>query len=300
VSLDLAVDADLEFAVDLPGSRTVTGVLTGTGTELRLEVSDPFLFAGRSDAGAVRGLAGLLARQGLTLTVVAPAGPLVTLGVRRTSWWQRRVTGSRHIRVERGAGLWSLARGRAQAPSGGALPAASLAPPATLFPLAPTFARRVRRTVTTTHAPPGGGNPRLIMAPRDHPWPGDRQEVFALHADVTTIGSDPGCDIVLAGLEPVHAVVRHDDADEYVLVRRGRVGGTRVNGAPVDSSVLRTASRVQLGDRTLSFYREEYADHGRPYGGRVGGEIGHQRAQPSRPTARTRDEWNQTQHEENQ
>jgi hypothetical protein len=300
MSLDLTVDADLEFSVDLPGSRTVTGVLTGSGKDLRLQVSDPFLFAGRSDAGAIRGLAGLLARQGLSLTVVAPSGPLVTLGVRRASWLQRRVTGSRHIRVVRGAGLWSLARGRAQAPSGGALPAAELAPPATLFPIAPTFARRIRRTVTTTHALSGGGNPRLIMAPRPDPWPGDRQEVFGLRADVTTLGSDPGCDIVLPGLEPLHAEVRHDDADEYVLVRRGRPGSTRVNGAPVDSSVLRTASRVDLGDRTLSFYREEYADHGRPYGGRAGGEIGHQRPQPTRPTTRSRDEWNQTQHEEHE
>ena len=32
----------------------------------------------------------------------------------------------------------------------------------------------------------------------------------------------------------------------------------------------------------MSFYREEYADHGRPYGGRAGGEIGHQRPQPAR------------------
>ena len=32
----------------------------------------------------------------------------------------------------------------------------------------------------------------------------------------------------------------------------------------------------------MSFYREEYADHGRPYGGRIGGEIGHQRPQPAR------------------
>ena len=56
-----------------------------------------------------------------------------------------------------------------------------------------------------------------------------------------------------------------------------------VNGAPVDSSLLRTASRVQLGEWTMTFYREEYADHGRPYGGRVGGEIGHQRPQPPRP-----------------
>ena len=30
----------------------------------------------------------------------------------------------------------------------------------------------------------------------------------------------------------------------------------------------------------MVYAREEYADHGRPYGGRVGGEVGHQKAQP--------------------
>ena len=193
----LTVDADLEFTLDLPGERTVRGSLTGSGAQLQLRVSDPFLFAGRSDASAVRGIADGLARQGLCLTVVAPAGPLVTLGVLRTSWLQRRVTGSRHIRVERGAGVWSLVRGRAQAPAGGALPAAELAPPATLFPLVPTFRRRTRSPVTTTHDPHHGGNPRLIMAVAAHRLPADRQQVFRLRGDVTTIGSDAACDIRL-------------------------------------------------------------------------------------------------------
>lgn len=279
---DLTVDADLEFTLDLPGIRTVRGSLTGSGKHLELRISDPFLFAGRSDASAVRGLAAGLARQGVALTVVAPAGPLVTLGVPRTSWLQRRLTGSRHIRVQRGAGLWSLVRGRAQAPAGGALPPAELAPPTTLFPLVPTLRRRPRPPVTTTHDPRHGGDPRLIMALTEHPFPGDRQKVFRLRGEVTTIGSDAACDIRLAGLDRFEAEVRHDAADEYVVVRLGRPGSTRVNGAPVETALLRTATRLDVGDWTLSFYREEYADHGRPYGGRVGGEIGHQRPQPAR------------------
>jgi hypothetical protein len=288
MALDVSVAADLELTLELPGARPVTGSLTGSGTALELRVSDPFLFAGRSDAGAIRGVADGLAGRGLTLTVVAPTGPLVTLGAPRTSWLQRRVTGSRHIRVERGAGLWSLLRGRVQAPAGGALPARDLAPPATVFPLAPTFLRRPR-TVTTTHDPSGGGNPRLIMAPRDDPWPGDRQEVFRLRSDATTIGSDPGCDIVLEGLAPVHARVLHDEDDELVLVRaEGRPEATRVNGAPADRALLRTAARVDLDRWTLTYFREEFADHGRPYGGRVGGELGHQKPQPERPQRRRR------------
>ena len=120
------------------------------------------------------------------------------------------------------------------------------------------------------------------MAPGPAPQPGDTQPVYGLRKAVTTIGSAAECDIRLPGLAPRHAEVRHDHRDEFVLVRLGEPDGTRVNGAPVDSAVLRTASRLQLGDWTMSFYREEYADHGRPHGGRVGGELGHQRPQPPR------------------
>jgi pSer/pThr/pTyr-binding forkhead associated (FHA) protein len=106
--------------------------------------------------------------------------------------------------------------------------------------------------------------------------------VFRLRRGVTTIGSDPGSDIRLPGLAARHAEIRHDDRDEFVLVRLSRPGATRVNGAPVDEALLRTGTGVQVGDWALSFFREEYADHGRPYGGRIGGELGHQRTQPPR------------------
>ena len=140
---DLTVDADLQFSVDIPGSRTVTGSLTGSGKTLELRVSDPFLFAGRARLGAdPRTGPGAGRPRGCRSAWSSPSGPLVTLGAPRTSWLQRRVTGSRHIRIERGRGLWTLARGRTRSPSGGALPAADLAPPPTLSPIAPTMARR--------------------------------------------------------------------------------------------------------------------------------------------------------------
>ena len=43
-----------------------------------------------------------------------------------------------------------------------------------------------------------------------------------------------------------------------------------------------TASPPSPSTTRLSFSREEYADHGRPAGGRLGGEFGHHRSQPSR------------------
>jgi hypothetical protein len=283
MAIHLAVDADLEFSVAIPGSSTVTGSLSGSGSALELRVSDPFLFAGRSDSGAVRGLAKGLADRGMTITVVTQSGPLATLGVAKSSWLQRRLTGSRHIRIQRGAGLWSLVRGRSRAPSGGALPTARMTPPTTLFPLAPTMARRPRRPVTTTHDPERGGNPRLILPVGEYARAEDRPQDFPLRDDVTTIGSGADCDIRLAGLEPLHAEIRHDDEDEFVLVRiDGAPLATRVHGAPADSARLRTGTGIDLGRWHLTYFREEYADHGRPYGGRIGGELGHQRSQPSR------------------
>ncbi|HSJ20910.1 MAG TPA: FHA domain-containing protein [Nocardioidaceae bacterium] len=287
--MDLTVDADLRFSVDVPGARTVTGHLTGSGTALELRVDDSFVLAGRKDAAAIRGLAEGLAHRGLSIAVIGPSGPLVTLGARPSSWLQRRVTRSKHIRIERGAGLLSLARGRAQTGNVGALPVAELAPPVTMWPPAPTFLRR-RRKVTTTHDPLQGGNPRLVMASSQHPGPDERRRVFRLAGEVTTIGSAPDCDIRLPGLEPRHAEVRHDEWDEYVLVRTAPGGTTRVNGAETERALLRTGTGVQVGDWVLSYVREEYADHGRPYGGRIGGELGHQRPQPPqapRPTTRS-------------
>ena len=284
--MDLTVDADLRFSVDVPGAPAVTGHLTGSGTALELRVDDSTVLAGRKDAAAIRGLAEGLAHQGISIAVIGPSGPLVTLGVRRSSWLQRRVTRSKHIRIERGAGLLSLARGRAQTGNAGALPVAELAPPATMWPPAPTFLRR-RRTVTTTHDPLRGGNPRLVLASSPHPGPDERRKVFRLTGEVTTIGSASDCDIRLPGLAHRHAEVRHDERDEYVLVRASAEGTTRVNGAETERALLRTGNGVQVGDWVLTYAREEYADHGRPYGGRIGGELGHQRSQPPQAPRRS-------------
>lgn len=278
----LAVDAALDFSVEVPGAGPVSGTLTGSGSTLELRVSRPDLFAGRADSATIRGLAKALADRGMAVRVMTPAGPLVTLGAARTSWLQRRVTRSRYIRVEGGAGIWSLIRGRRLGPAGGALPASALAPPPTLFPFAPTMARRRRRPVTTTHDPARGGNPRLSMPLGPAAQVGDRPRVFALRDGVTTIGSGADCDIRLAGLEPLHAEVRHDDRDDFVLVRIGPVGTVRVFGGSIDTAVLRTGCGIDIGEWEFSYMREEYADHGRPYGGRIGGELGHQRPQPSR------------------
>jgi hypothetical protein len=126
--------------------------------------------------------------------------------------------------------------------------------------------------VTTTHDPRGGGRPRLVFAFGGIAQADSEQREFDLLPGVTVIGSGADADLRLAGLDEHHAEVRRDAADEYVFVDLGSSAGSRVDGRPVGEQALHTGDRVEMGDWTLSYYREEFADHGRPFGGREGGE----------------------------
>ena len=278
-----AILADLAFEVELEGRPPVHGSLRGTSSRLVLDVDDPSTFAGGADAPVVRAVARALAARGIQVRVVQGEQHLITLGDVRAPWWQRIGTRSRHIRLGSARGVLTSARARsARAP--GVLPDASLVPPGTLLPLLPTLGRRRGRDrPTTTHDPARGGGPRLVFAVGNPLVPPDRRRLVWLDDDVTTIGSGADCDLVLEGLAPLHAEVRHDERDEFVLV--AHAPQTRVHGAEVDRGLLRTGTRVQLGPWALTYYREEYADHGRPYGGRLGGEVGRQRPQPPREAA---------------
>lgn len=276
------ISADLTFSVTLPGRKTVQGTLSGSGSRLEVRLTDPAFFGGGRDAGRLRHLAAGLAERGITVVVVAGDVVLLELGATQAPWWQRAVTRSRHLRVVSVRGTLTGALGRIRGSAAEAvLPGAELLPPTTLLPLAPTFGRSTR-PVGTTHDPRRGGNPRLVLTTGNPRLPADRRVLFPLRAEVTRIGSGADCDIRLDGLEPIHAVVVHDENDELVLLDRSTDHSTRVNGAPPGENgrILRTGARVTLGSWTLAYRRAEYADHGRPFGGRVGGELGHQRRQP--------------------
>jgi hypothetical protein len=274
----LLVDADLHFSLHPPdGGEPVEGHLSGEGTRLRLEVSNPQGLADVRGRRWVAGIADQLARDGLRVSVVTGGEELLVLGSPRNSWWQRRLTGSRHIKIRRFGRFASLARPRRGGGSA-VFPRGDLVPPPTPVPLAPTFLRRRRADVTTTHDPEGGGRPRLV-APPGH-WPWDTSAVFHLRHGTTTVGSDPASHIRVDGLDRFHAEIRRNADDEYVFVQLSRTNPIRVNGERVRERILRTGTRLELADWTLVYARDEYADHGRPYGGRVGGEVGHQRPQP--------------------
>lgn len=268
--------ADLHIEIERPGAAPVTAHVHGTGSLLTMEVDEPGAFAGTEDARSLVGLAEGLASVGVCVRVESRGQHLITVGATRAPWWHRRVTGSRRIRLGSVGGVITSAKARAKRMES-ILPSSRMLPPDTVRPMFPTVQLKARRAVGTTHAVEGSGGPRLVLA-WDYTLGDERPPTYWL-GETTVIGSDPACDVVLPGLEPRHAVIDHADGDEYVVTSAG--GQTRVHGAGALGQVLRTGARLDLGDHTLVYYREEFADHGRPFGGRLGGELGRQRPQPS-------------------
>ena len=276
MSQRVRLDIDLAFSFsenDDGGATSATnGTVSAAGSEVTIFCEDPSVagFGGMPSLENVRELAGNLATKGLTVTISGPAGTLVSIGKVETSMAQRLMTRSPHIRAGSIKALAPLIRGGSRKSS------VPLLPPSTPFPLVPTVNRRIRRQVTTTHHTRGSGRPRLIFVQDSDTWNGQVPREVNLVGEKLVIGSSPDADLVLEGLLPVHATVEHNADDEYVLTPHGPVRGSV---QPEGPSILRTGARVQLGDWCLAYFREEYADHGRPFGGRSGGEMAYQRPQ---------------------
>lgn len=139
---------------------------------------------------------------------------------------------------------------------------------------------------TTTHAQWGAGHPRLLVRSADARFE------YPLTPDLVRIGSAEGSDVRLPDIAPLHATVQHDEQDEYVVTLHGEGEmNARTESAAKDGAhrteTLRTGARFTAGPWTFVFMRDEFADHGRPYGGREGGEGAHQQPQPARPDYRT-------------
>jgi hypothetical protein len=293
------LDIDLEFSLSEPTAVLddrfrMEGTVTAAGLAVEVYSSRPELFlqARRVTLREIRALAADLARRGLTVSLSGPNGLVVRLGAMPAPIVQRILTGSAHVTLGSRAALAPLLRRRSRrrpGPGSATTPVPVLTiPPATPFPLLPTFDRRIRRRVTTTHYERGAGRPRLIFVVGSRNWDGRPPREFELLPGITRIGSGPDADLRLDGLEPLHAEIRHDRFDEYVLVPIGMVAGsarpdpdaTRDRGY-----VLRTGARIELGQWRMAFFREEFADHGRPFGGRAGGELAYQKPQPARRPA---------------
>ncbi len=153
------------------------------------------------------------------------------------------------------------------------------------LPVTPPEVMSGPRAPETTHAGWGAGDPRLVAMRED-----ERLE-FPIVGDRMSIGSAFASDLRLEGAEDLHAEIVHDSRDEYVLVPHAV---TETGRAPepietldgVPGEVLHTGARFTAGPWTIVFLRDEFADHGRPHGGRQGGEYSDQEGQPARPDYR--------------
>ncbi|MRJ77467.1 FHA domain-containing protein [Aeromicrobium sp. SMF47] len=284
MSRDLQLEADLTFDIDVPAGEGhpaahVHATVTAEGNHVRVHSDDILSLVGQPSRAAVRSMAAQLARLGLVVDVSGPDGLIVSLGAVDPSPAHRLVTRSRHMRL----GSWTRAAAAARArlrPSSRAtrLRGPGL-PPGTPWPPLPAMAPHPY-VASTTHDPAGGGHPRLYLCDTSDPlapWP---VGVFELSPDGVTIGSGEGVGLQLAGIDDLQAEIVRTDDDEYVLVARSTRMLSTVGGQQLPEQILRTGARIELGTWRMSYVRDEYADHGRPYGGRIGGELGRQRTQP--------------------
>lgn len=272
----MRLDIDLAFSVNTPDGDggTINGTIAAAGTEIVVTADNADLFRVGPRAGmdAIREFAKTLNEHGVSVSLASAEGTIVSFGAVKASAAQRLVTRSAHIKPGHVSAWASLLRG------GKGATAPSLVPPGTPFPLSPTFQRHYRMRPTTTHYTRGGGRPRLLFVRDSETWDGRPASQFDLTGEKTVIGGGSDADLTLSGLLPAHATITHTDDDEYILTAEGPVGGSANLGAE-PFYTLRTGARVSIGDWRLVYVREEYADHGRPYGGREGGELAYQRPQ---------------------
>jgi len=267
-------DINLDFSLLEASGEEARGSVKASGSEVivSFDSTDALLSHRLPSLGDLRPLAKTLSDQGLSVVVDGPDGRIISLGAVDAPASERVITRSPHIKLGKLGALAPMVRRGRSAPTR----AFSLLPPGTMLPLFPTVKRRISRRVTTTHYTRGGGRPRLIFVQDSKSWNGQVPREFNLTEERVRIGSDESAQLRLPGLDGVHAEIVHNDRDEYVLVRHGKVSGSF---GPGSTSVLRTGSRLQMGEWCLAFFREEFADHGRPFGGRSGGEFAYQRPQ---------------------
>ena len=91
-------------------------------------------------------------------------------------------------------------------------------------------------------------NPRFVLL--GGPRKGDEVE-FRDHGAGVRVGSDPSCELVLDGLEPVHAELEAEPGGAGVRVRDRSEGRTWLNGTAVTEAVLEPGGTLRLGSLEL-------------------------------------------------
>jgi hypothetical protein len=114
----------------------------------------------------------------------------------------------------------------------------------------------------------GSGRPRLVVATGGNVDAGTAaavgvERVFLLERDLVTLGSAETQSIRIPSAEAAAAEIRWDPGtDDWVFI--DVTGGhSHVDGARAVQWRLHHGDRVDVGDRTFIFQRDEVADHGR-------------------------------------
>ena len=269
-----SLQIDLRFEVDTPDGEYAEGIVQSDGKMILVQSPDLSVLGGGRSNDDLTAMASMLADRGLIVTVADEDGAVMCLGAVRSRFWHRVATRSKFVQVVR----WRAAA---------ALKAVVVAsrsqgvgmPPPTPVPRHLPIAPWTRRRVTTTHDPYGGGHPRLYLSDTRVSAMARQVLFFSLLPGETIIGSGDAVDLYLDGVDPLQASVERTDDDEYELVTRGTTIHTYVSGRELPRQQLRTGARVEIGPWRLTYVRDEHADHGRPFGGRIGGELGRQRSQ---------------------
>ena len=126
------------------------------------------------------------------------------------------------------------------------------------------------------------------MHPRFEPWLVSL--VFALALFSSAVSSESAGAAAAAERSPFEGLFTRAACDgpagpfstEIISLADGTCRFVQIRGDD-RSEILRTGARFTLGKWELVFVRAEFADHGRPYGGRQGGEGTKQKPQPARP-----------------
>lgn len=265
---------DLRFEVDTPDGEHASGTVRSDGTHMVVQSPNLAVLASGRSGSDLQSIARAVAKQGLVVTVADQNGPVMSLGAVRRRFWHRFVTRSKFVKVV----SWRAAAKLKAIAVAGRGEGLSLPPP-TPVPLHLPRAPWSRRRVTTTHDPYGGGHPRLYLSDTRSPANARKVLVFPLAPGINVIGNGEGVHLDLDGIDSLQAVVERTADDEYVLMGRGTTVHTYVNGQELPRQRLRTGSRIEMGPWRLTYVRDESSDHGRPYGGRIGGELGRQRPQ---------------------
>ncbi|HEY1135259.1 MAG TPA: hypothetical protein VGE77_11860 [Nocardioides sp.] len=78
----------------------VPAVLVREQGDLVLRLDDPSVFARLRPAREVREASARMAERGVRVRVECRGRAVLTLGVERSPWWQRSISGAAHVRVD--------------------------------------------------------------------------------------------------------------------------------------------------------------------------------------------------------